>query len=861
MPGGNYELLLGDACNLLVKSAFAIGETPAPFWMEGFSVTHPCEGTNEGAINIQVHNPLNWNLDYAWSNGAQTEDISGLSPGAYMVTISASNGCQVVHSFFVVEKILTIEGAIVSNSCIGQATGSISLDVNGFWAPIEYQWSNGLHTDAIDGLSDGAYCVTITSEDCAIEECFDIDDIYPLPQIRLDNIQFLTTNTPPNGSIAVSGAPASQGPFSYAWSNGGNSNSVSGLNAGIYTVTVENQYGCTNSGSYEIGYCNEYVLDPGHPTQHYEYPFQIGVLVTPLTAPEANDGRLDIITSLYPNTPPGYIPEYFFTWTGPNGFLGNSQVISGLAEGEYCVTVTNGCYTESLCQLVAYCGDFTVEGEISQNGYDPPCLYPGSPGLSLTAVTANPNGMVTYNWWDGASNNQRNYLNWDKWYQYLNAGDFLLIAEDEATCKTEFLFPVSSLFPGGNYAWDYGYFDLSDAADYQAYNYFSTFIQTNNYPEGLTYVMPFVEACEGYTYCNGQYVSFWEDSPIGCWYNDINNLSQELCSNIFAHLNVVCGIDPGLSTPVTFIANTIVDIPVGNNKCRRKEYFLYTDGERPFVFSKVLNGPFSCNPNQDYDNDGLVGDDDGCPTVYNPGQYDCDNDGTPDACDPTPGEGYQVVPSLESCENYIYCGPALLGIEQAPTYEVYSVDYSENHCERTIYCSLTNEPLEVFDETRTCKANVGQGCKLITYCYFLDNPQTTYLELVSILDEEVFQGADCNNDFPLVNECPPIAIVDPIIAPPSGFETASLGMEKTISVFPNPTKGDFTVVLQSSQETTIFLEVFNATGIKLFNREYQAATGVSTFEISLERPSPGLYFLIFKDEKGNVEKKTISVVD
>lgn len=69
------------------------------------------------------------------------------------------------------------------------------------------------------------------------------------------------------------------------------------------------------------------------------------------------------------------------------------------------------------------------------------------------------------------------------------------------------------------------------------------------------------------------------------------------------------------------------------------------------------------------------------------------------------------------------------------------------------------------------------------------------------------------------------------------------------------------VVLQSSPETTIFLEVFNATGIKLFNREYQAATGVSTFEISLERPSPGLYFLIFKDEKGNVEKKTISVVD
>ena len=88
----------------------------------------------------------------------------------------------------------------------------------------------------------------------------------------------------------------------------------------------------------------------------------------------------------------------------------------------------------------------------------------------------------------------------------------------------------------------------------------------------------------------------------------------------------------------------------------------------------------------------------------------------------------------------------------------------------------------------------------------------------------------------------------PIITTPGNTLTGiSEGVKEAILIYPNPSKGDFTITFEKSVSDEIF--IYNAQGINVSSLKVKGDSCI------IQGLSKGLYFLVFKD--ANVYKKVI----
>jgi hypothetical protein len=100
----------------------------------------------------------------------------------------------------------------------------------------------------------GSYTVTVTDQNGATASTSATVGEPPVMSVDCSHID-VTISGGSNGSASVV-ASGGTGPYTYLWSNGATTASISGLTAGPYSVTVTDSHGCQSSCTTTVGQPN-----------------------------------------------------------------------------------------------------------------------------------------------------------------------------------------------------------------------------------------------------------------------------------------------------------------------------------------------------------------------------------------------------------------------------------------------------------------------------------------------------------------------------------------------------------------------------------------------------------------------------
>jgi len=212
-----------------------------------------CNGLSDGNISVTANGAVG-SVTYLWTTGSTSNNISGLSPAVYGLTVTdIANGCQQTQSFTITQpSILSLSIATTNVSCSGGQNGSATITATGGNGGYSY-FTSGIPGNGpiINNLAAGTYNVTVTdSEACSSTATFVINEPDPILISETENIP-ATCLGAENGSITVA-ASIGLAPYQYEWSNDALGAQNDGIPAGNYTVTVTDANNCTNSATFTI---------------------------------------------------------------------------------------------------------------------------------------------------------------------------------------------------------------------------------------------------------------------------------------------------------------------------------------------------------------------------------------------------------------------------------------------------------------------------------------------------------------------------------------------------------------------------------------------------------------------------------
>ncbi|MCW3071860.1 MAG: hypothetical protein JWO44_1750 [Bacteroidetes bacterium] len=370
-------------------------------------VQQPCNGNGVLAVQITagLTLPLNYYYYDVYGNTVANhlgvnsfmDTIFAVSNAVGMVYVTDGSGAYYYNTSTGMVAPFTIDPPVTTNAICPSLTGTIQLTINGGTTPVSVDWYNsvmfGPDTYNSSGnpgtLPPGDYSALVTdASGCTVFTEHDSLVWFTIQNISGINFSVATTTAScTNGTAALSGLSGGMAPYTYLWSNGASTTSISGLSQGTYSLTVTDAQGCHNTQSNAV----------------YQ---TINIPVNPVVSAATclqNDGN--VISFGSGGTPP-------YTYLYSNGFAG--QTASGLSGNtSMYVTATdaNGCTGQgyiyvpsSTPVIVTYsatpssCTAATGSATLTISGGTAPYTvnWGTSPALSGTSISGMPVGSYPF---------------------------------------------------------------------------------------------------------------------------------------------------------------------------------------------------------------------------------------------------------------------------------------------------------------------------------------------------------------------------------------------------------------------------------------------------------------------------------